>query len=263
MSKQIVVFGVGQWAELAHFYFTHDSPHEVVGFTVDREYLPERPLPRPSGDRVRGASRHRFAPAEYAMFVPISFKRMSHARAERLEAAKAKGYEVVSYVSSKATTFPDFACGENCFILEDNTIQPYVKIGRNVVMWSGNHIGHHTTIEDHVMITSQVVISGACTIGEHSFFGVNATVRDETVVGRETIVGAGTAIMSDTEPFSVYKVKGTEPRRLPQRPAAQPVAQVRRLSVGWVEARRRSSSVDGQHPLDGASRVRARARPDR
>jgi len=210
MSKRIVVFGVGQWAELAHFYFTHDSPHEVVAFTVDAEYLTDdrfHDLPVVAFEDVEDA----FAPAEFAMFLPISFKRMSHARAERLEAAKTKGYEIVSYVSSKATTFPDFACGENCFILEDNTIQPYVKIGRNVVMWSGNHIGHHTTIEDHVMLTSQVVISGACTIGEHSFFGVNATVRDETIVGRETIVGAGTAIMADTEPFSVYKVKGTEP----------------------------------------------------
>ena len=28
---KVVVFGVGQWAELAHFYLTHDSPHEVVG----------------------------------------------------------------------------------------------------------------------------------------------------------------------------------------------------------------------------------------
>lgn len=210
MSTRIVVFGVGQWAELAHFYFTHDSPHEVVGFAVDRDYLAQEQfhdLPVVAWDAVEDS----FRPSEVSMFLPISFKRMSHARADKLLEAKEKGYAIVSYVSSKATTFPDFSCGENCFILEDNTIQPYVTIGRNVVMWSGNHIGHHTVIEDHVMVTSQVVISGACRIGEHSFFGVNATVRDETVIGRETIVGAGTAIMADTEPFSVYKVAGTEP----------------------------------------------------
>ncbi len=208
--SDVVVFGVGQWAELSHFYFTHDSPHNVVGFMVDGEYLGQETfhdLPVVAFEEVE----QHFAPAETKAFVPISFKRMSHHRADKLEETKAKGYEVVSYVSSKATTFADFACGENCFILEDNTIQPYVKLGRNIVMWSGNHIGHHTTIHDHVMITSHVVISGACDIGEHAFFGVNATVRDETVIGAETIVGAGTAIMADTEPFSVYKVKGTEP----------------------------------------------------
>ncbi len=208
--SDVVVFGVGQWAELSHFYFTHDSPHTVVGFTVDGEYLEQNTfhgLPVVPFEEVE----QQFPTDATKAFLPISFKRMSHHRADKLEEAKAKGYEIVSYVSSKATTFPDFSIGENSFILEDNTIQPYVKLGRNIVMWSGNHIGHHTTIRDHVMITSHVVISGACDIGEHAFFGVNATVRDETVIGAETIVGAGTAIMADTEPFSVYKVKGTQP----------------------------------------------------
>ena len=38
MAK-VVVFGVGQIAELAHFYLTNDSDHEVVAFTVDNEFL--------------------------------------------------------------------------------------------------------------------------------------------------------------------------------------------------------------------------------
>lgn len=208
--SDIVVFGVGQWAQLAHFYFTHDSPHDVVGFTVDREYLGKPAFQGLPAVPFEDVEQH-YAPDAVSMFVPISFKRMNHARAEKVQEAKDKGYNLVSYVSSRATTFPDFSCGENCFILEDNTIQPFVRVGGNVVMWSGNHIGHHTVIEDNVMITSQVVISGACHIEPYSFFGVNATVRDETVIGRETIVGAGTTIMADTKPFSVYKVRGTEP----------------------------------------------------
>lgn len=212
MAK-LVIFGVGQWAELAHFYFTHDSEHEVAGFTVDGDYLeaPEyKGLPVVAFEEVEA----RFPPAEYAMFVPLSFKRMNHVRAERFAAAKAKGYTLVSYVSSKATTWPGFACGENCFIFEDNTIQPFVTIGDDVVMWSGNHIGHHTTIGNHVMITSQVVISGCCTIEDFTFFGVNATIRDETVVANDTLVGMGAVIAKDTQPFEVYRPVGTEPARI-------------------------------------------------
>jgi sugar O-acyltransferase (sialic acid O-acetyltransferase NeuD family) len=198
---QIVVFGTSQWAELAHFYLTHDSPHEVVGFTIDRDYS------------ASNEYKH-FPPPQFQMFIPISFKKMNHARADKYYDAKRRGYELVSYVSSRATTFPDFACGENCFILEDNTIQPFVKIGNNVVMWSGNHIGHHSVIKDHVMITSHVVISGCCTIEPYCFFGVNATVRDETVIARETLVGMGVIILKDTEEFEVYKAAGTEPAGL-------------------------------------------------
>lgn len=212
MSK-VVVFGVGQWADLAHFYLTHDSPHEVAAFTVDRDYLAgeeHRGLPVVAFEEVE----ERYPPDEYEMFVPISFKRMNHLRAEKFAAAKEKGYSLVSYVSSKATTWPGFECGENCFIFEDNTVQPFVEIGDDVVMWSGNHIGHHTVIKDHVMVTSHVVISGACTVEPYCFFGVNATVRDETVVARETLVGAGSLILRDTKEFEIYKAQGTKPAKV-------------------------------------------------
>lgn len=212
MAK-VVIFGVGQWADLAHFYLTHDSPHEVAAFTVDRDYLQDeehRGLPVVTFEEVE----EHYLPDEYEMFVPVSFKRMNHLRAEKFAAAKEKGYSLVSYVSSKATTWPGFECGENCFIFEDNTVQPFVEIGDDVVMWSGNHIGHHTSIKDHVMITSQVVISGACTIEPYCFFGVNSTVRDETVVARETLVGAGSLILRDTKEYEIYKAQGTKPSKV-------------------------------------------------
>jgi sugar O-acyltransferase (sialic acid O-acetyltransferase NeuD family) len=212
MAK-VVVFGVGQWAELAHFYLTHDSPHEVAAFTVDSSYI--------TGESFKGLpvfpyeeiERHA-APGDFNMFIPMSFKKMNHLRAQRYEDATRRGYSLISYVSSKATTFPGFSCGSNCFILEDNTIQPFVTIGNDVVMWSGNHIGHHSVIKDHVTITSHVVISGCCTIESFCFFGVNATVRDETVVAPETLVGMGSVIARDTQEFELYQAAGTEPSRV-------------------------------------------------
>jgi len=208
--SNVVIFGISQWAELAHFYLTNDSTHNVVAFTLDRDYV-EAPqykeLPVIPFDEVE---RH-YPPGEFKMFIPMSFKRMNHARADKYYAAKEKGYELISYVSSKATTFPGFECGDNCFILEDNTIQPFVKIGSDVVLWSGNHIGHSSIIKDHVMITSHVVISGCCTVEEFSFLGVNATVRDETVIARESLVGMGVSILKDTKEFEVYKAAGGQP----------------------------------------------------
>lgn len=207
---RVVIFGVSQWADLARFYLTHDSPHEVVAFTVDREYLDSTEhdgLPVVAFEDVES----KYPPAQFSMFIPISFKRMNHLRAEKYQSAKDRGYDLISYVSSRATRFPDFQCGDNCFIFEDNTIQPFVKIGNNVVMWSGNHIGHHSVIKDHVMITSHVVISGCCVVEPFCFFGVNSTVRDETVIARETLVGMGVTILKDTKEFEVYKAKGSEP----------------------------------------------------
>jgi len=209
----IIIFGAGQWAELAHFYLTHDSPHDVAAFTVDRSHLTAgefKGLPVVPFEEVES----QYPPNRYSMFIPMSFKKMNHVRAEKYHSAKARGYTLVSYVSSKATTWPGFTCGDNCFIFEDNTIQPFVNIGNDVVLWSGNHIGHHTTIKDHVTITSHVVISGCCTIEEYCFFGVNSTLRDEAVVAHDTLVGMGVAIVKDTKPFEVYRTSEAAPERI-------------------------------------------------
>lgn len=202
-GSKIVIFGDNQLASLAHFYLKHDSPHTVVAFTLDKDYIKAdnyEGLPVVAFEEVL----EKYPPSEYKMFLPVSFKQMSHLRRRKYEEAKAKGYECISYVSTKATTWPDLDIGENCFIFEDNTIQPYVKIGNNCVFWSGNHIGHHTVIKDHVFLTSHVVISGCCVIEDHAFFGVNSTIRDETVIGEETLIGMGAIITKDTPPQSIW-----------------------------------------------------------
>ena len=94
MAK-VVIFGTSQWAELAHFYLTHDSPHEVVAFTLDRDYLEEKQfkdLPVIAFDELE----QHYPPAEYRLFIPISFKRMNHARAQKYEEAHARRYSLIS-----------------------------------------------------------------------------------------------------------------------------------------------------------------------
>ena len=203
MAK-VVIFGVSQWADLARFYLTHDSPHEVVAFTVDREYLDSTEhdgLPVVAFEDVES----KYPPGQFSMFIPISFKRMNHLRAEKYQSAKDRGYDLISYVSSRATTFPDFQCGDNCLIFEDNTIQPFTSIGNNVVLWSGNHIGHHSVIKDHVSFTSHVVLSGHCLVESFAFFGVNATIRDGIHIAEGSFIAMAAAVTKHTDPWGVYK----------------------------------------------------------
>ena len=39
MSKSVVIFGIGDFAQVADVYLTEDSPHEVVAFTVNQKYV--------------------------------------------------------------------------------------------------------------------------------------------------------------------------------------------------------------------------------
>jgi sugar O-acyltransferase (sialic acid O-acetyltransferase NeuD family) len=200
---RIVLFGAGDIARLAHFYFSTDSEHEVVAFTVDAEYCRQESfldLPLVPFDAVTRA----YPPSSYRMFVALSYAQMNRLRAARYAQARALGYDLVSYVSSRCTFLTQHPPGANCFILEDNTIQPFVRIGNNVTLWSGNHIGHDSTIEDHCFITSHVVVSGNVRVGTRSFIGVNATLRNSIIIGPQTLIGAGAIIMKDTKAKEVY-----------------------------------------------------------
>lgn len=201
--KKLVIFGAGDIARLAHHYFTHDSPHEVAAFVVDRAFR--------QGDTFQGLPlidaedvTNRYPPSDYDMFVAMSYAKMNAVRAGKYASMKAAGYRLVSYVSSRCSYLSQTPPGDNCFILEDNTVQPFVTIGNNVTLWSGNHIGHDVTIEDHCFITSHVVISGWVRIGTRSFIGVNATLRNSITIAAETLIGAGAIIMKDTKPKQVY-----------------------------------------------------------
>ncbi|GAB3182070.1 acetyltransferase [Telluribacter humicola] len=202
MAK-VIIFGIMDTAELAHYYLQHDSEHEVAAFTVNREYLKEesfRGLPLVAFEDVETI----FPPQEYQFFAPMTGRNMNRNREKIYNEAKAKGYSFISYISSHATILDRSVVGENCFILEDNTIQPFTTIGNNVVLWSGNHIGHHGQIKDHVFFTSHVVLSGHCVIEPYSFFGVNSTIRDYTHIAQGTLVGMAAAITKDTEEWGIY-----------------------------------------------------------
>lgn len=202
MAK-VIIFGVLDTAELAHYYLQHDSEHEVAGFAVNREYLADESfhgLPVVAFEDVEKI----FSPAEYSFFAPMTGRNMNRNREKIYNEAKAKGYSFISYISSRATIFDKSVVGENCFILEDNTIQPYTTIGNNVVIWSGNHIGHHGKIKDHVFFTSHVVMSGHCVIEPYCFFGVNSTIRDYMRIEQGTLVGMASAVTKDTEEWGIY-----------------------------------------------------------
>jgi sugar O-acyltransferase (sialic acid O-acetyltransferase NeuD family) len=214
MKKPLVIFGSGDIAQLAHFYFSTDSEYEVVAFTVNAAYLTDATfcgLPVIAFEEIAS----HYSPDKYEFFIALSYSKLNAVRKEKYLAAKAMGCRLASFISSRATVLNDGCIGENCFIFEDNTIQPFVTIGNNVTLWSGNHIGHHSTIKDHCFIASHVVISGGVEIGEQCFIGVNATLRDHIKIGEKCVIGAGALLLADAEPEGVYIGTATERSKVP------------------------------------------------
>lgn len=201
-DRELILFGTGEIAMLARFYFDEDSRYRVVGFVADDEFVTSDTLQGLPLVRFSQVA-ERFPPSRVEMHVALSYRRLNRIREDKYRAAKAAGYKLASYVCSRSVTWGDLAIGDNCFILENQTIQPTVRIGSNVMLWSGNHIGHGSQIKDHVYVASHVVLSGHTVIGERCFLGVNATVRDFVSIGADSFITMDASVTANVPAGSV------------------------------------------------------------
>ncbi|QBP73993.1 acetyltransferase [Herbaspirillum huttiense] len=212
-TRKLVIVGDSAFAEVAYEYFTHDSAYEVVAFAVEAAYLSKSTLfglPVVAVEELE----QRFPPSEVEFYAALVYTKLNRLRTRLYQAMKDKGYRPASYISSRAFVWPNVSLGEHCFIFEDNTVQAFAKIGNNVVLWSGNHIGHHSEIEDNCFISSHVVVSGFCKVGANTFMGVNATLGNNLSVGQDNWIGPSVTLISDTEANKLYKVESPEPARV-------------------------------------------------
>ena len=215
--KTVIIFGLGKIADVAYQHIVRDRAYEVVAFTCDAEWLP-------IGDR--GSTfygrpvvpfeeiERRYPPESVSMFVAIGYHDLNAVRAAKCDAAKAKGYRLISYVSPRADHGPWLDVGENCLILDSVGIQPGVRIGNNVSLWNNALVGHHSIVDDHCWIAAGATLGGGVTLGARSFVGLNATIAGELSIGAGSFLGAASLVLKSAPPRSVFIAPGTEKFRL-------------------------------------------------
>lgn len=209
----MIIFGAGQIAEIAHFYFTNDTDTPVSGFVVDDEFVNSDSF---CGLPVVALSEcsQVWSPLQHRAFVALSYSKVNTLKKRKFMQLAGIGYEFETYISSRATVLTN-NIGSGCFILEENTVQPFTSIGSNTTLWSGNHIGHHSNIDSHCFISSHVVVSGNCSVGERSFIGVNATLANDVCIGEACVIGASTLVSKDLPNESVVVGAQSEKARFP------------------------------------------------
>lgn len=202
MKKKLIIFGTTELGVLAHFYFSNDSNYEVIAFTLDEKYITQNSfmgLPVLPFETIEKT----YDPSTYEMFIAIGYTKLNEPRKNKYFEARQKGYTLASYVSSKSTSWPGLEVGENTFIMEDNTIMPFCKIGNNVLVWVNSILAHHMIINDHVTITSHCAIGGKVVIEEQAFVGLNATIRNDLTVGKGAVIATCTNVVSNVPEYSV------------------------------------------------------------
>lgn len=213
----VVIFGTAEQSSVTWHMLTHSGRHRVVGFTVDAAY---RNLDRLHGLPVIDFERIEsvLPPSGYGMIVPIGWKKMNQLRRFKVEEARAKGYELLSFVADGAIIPPDFVSRPNTIIQAGVVVAPFARIGENCSIRFGSIVSHHVSIADHCLVATGVTISGNVRIGERSVLGTGCVIRDGITIAPSCFIASGAVVVGDTQENGVYL---GVPARLQATPADQ------------------------------------------
>jgi sugar O-acyltransferase (sialic acid O-acetyltransferase NeuD family) len=210
----LVIFGVGKVADVLYRYIAFDRSYTIVGFTCDAEHVP-------ADGRFHGLPVVPFAvvtasfpPESCDMLIAVGYHRLNSLRASKFAEAKAKGYRLASYVSSRAFAGDWLEMGENCIVLDNVGIEKGVRLGDNVALWSNVTIGHHAVIGDHCWLAAHGIVGGNASIGPRCFLGLNVTIGHQTTIGADSFLGAGVVVTKSAADNSVFVGRDTELFRL-------------------------------------------------
>jgi sugar O-acyltransferase (sialic acid O-acetyltransferase NeuD family) len=211
--KKLIIVGTGPFAEIAKLYFEVYGGYKVSAFAVEAKFIDKTVfcnLPVVEFEKVETI----YDPDDFEIFVAITYIYLNRTRTRLLSECKRKGFKPASFISPYAFVGLETEIGEHCFVFENNVIQPFVKISSNVILWSGNHIGHHSTILSNCFISSHVVISGFCQIGEYSFIGINSTIANNVSIGNDNWISPNVNILKNTEDGALYKAQEGQPAKI-------------------------------------------------
>lgn len=214
-KRKVVIFGTSKVADIAYSSIKDDpdSDIEVVAFCIDGEYYREsnkEGLPIVKFEEVEDI----YPPSEVAFFVAMGYHKMNMVREQRCHTAVEKGYELISFVDSRANIASTVKIGKNALVLNGVDIGPFSVIGDNVCIYSGAVVSHHVTVKNNVWITSGTVIGGNSTVGNNCFLGINSTVGHNVNIGNNNFFGANALVTKNTVDDAVYIVPDTPKYRL-------------------------------------------------
>ncbi len=207
-GRKVVLYSREELARLTCYCLMHDSPLEVVGFTVAAAEMPAGTaqnetlfgLPLVPFEKLE----EHFPPESHDLLVAIGPHQVNAPRAARFLEGRAKGYGFASYISSRARLWPDLRIGDGCMIFENAVVEPFTTIGDNTILRANAHVSHDGRIGDHVFLAPRVAMAGKCSVGDRCFLGVNTTLRDGVTVAADCVVGAGAVVAQSTEAGGLY-----------------------------------------------------------
>jgi UDP-perosamine 4-acetyltransferase len=183
VSEIIEITGMSSEYRLAGII---DDSHEKGTILYDLEVL------GPFGDIGEILSLHSITDA--VVCIPENYMDV---RKRYFRACKELGLTMPSALHPDAVISKDASFGEGVVVMAGTVINPCVRVGNNVIIFSNATIEHDCIVEDNVYISPGVQLGGHVTIQNNAMLGIGSIVLPKRVVGKDSIVGAGAVVTSD------------------------------------------------------------------
>ncbi|AZL57576.1 acyl-ACP--UDP-N-acetylglucosamine O-acyltransferase [Tabrizicola piscis] len=102
--------------------------------------------------------------------------------------------------------------GKRCRIREGATLNTgteggggITRVGDDVLIMTGAHVGHDSQIGDRVILVNHVAIAGHCVLGDDVIVGGLSGVHQWVRIGQGAIIGAVTMVTNDVIPYGLVQ----------------------------------------------------------
>jgi UDP-N-acetylglucosamine acyltransferase len=102
--------------------------------------------------------------------------------------------------------------GQRCRIREGATLNTgteggggITRVGDDVLVMTGAHVGHDAQIGDRVILVNHVAIAGHCVLGDDVIVGGLSGVHQWVRIGQGAIIGAVTMVTNDVIPYGLVQ----------------------------------------------------------
>jgi UDP-N-acetylglucosamine acyltransferase len=79
------------------------------------------------------------------------------------------------------------------------------RVGDDVLIMTGAHVGHDAQIGDRVILVNHVAIAGHCVLGDDVIVGGLSGIHQWVRIGRGAIIGALTMVTNDVIPYGLVQ----------------------------------------------------------
>jgi sugar O-acyltransferase (sialic acid O-acetyltransferase NeuD family) len=121
-----------------------------------------------------------------------------------LEELTLEEFSLATIIHPSAVIASSVVIEEGSCVFAGAILNPYVNIGKGVIVNTSASIDHHSSIASFTHICPGAVLAGDVKVGEGCFVGTGAVISNQITITNEVALGAGAVVVKSIDEVGTY-----------------------------------------------------------